>query len=82
MIGFFEQKPGHKSMMRLIAFIASIMGVLLLLTGIFLAIYIVFNNKGDFVMLPTAFITTGGLLTGASEAAKAIQSRFEDRGNE
>ena len=79
-VGYFEKSPNHKSLMRLIAFMASVAGCFLFVNAIAIVWYIVLNNKPDFVGLSiTMFGIAGGLFL-TSEGFKAMQTRFEDGG--
>ena len=78
MTGYFEKSPGHKSMMRLIAFISAMAGIAVALNAIVLSWIVVLANEPDFVgMIITMFGISGGLFL-SSEGFKAMQTRYEN----
>lgn len=67
-VGYFEEAPGKKSMGRVVILIASVLGGVLILSGVVLGFFEAFLNLphvGNAVVFSTigAGLFTGGLLT-------------------
>lgn len=81
--GFFERRPGNKSMMRLLAFLGFILGAVVTLWGMFLFTYAIVqiaNGKIDLVasLGSIGLLIGGGMgLAGAGEGLKVLQQRSE-----
>ncbi|WP_321991542.1 hypothetical protein [Marispirochaeta aestuarii] len=83
--GFFEREPGHKSMIRLLAFMGMLLGTLVTIWGMVLLtlmILAVLNGEtaplqavGSMVLLVSAGL---GLAAGG-EALKTIQAKIEKK---
>lgn len=82
-VGFFEKEAGHKSMMRLLAFLGFLLGGFISSWGMVLVTRIVSavikGSLEDVSILGTVMlIVSGGLvLAGGGEALKVIQQRSE-----
>lgn len=80
--GFLERSPGNKSMMRLILFVAAVVGSLVALSGTVLMFVVVYamiagHDVGS-AMGQLILMIGGGLgVIGASEGLKVIQQRGE-----
>ena len=81
--GFFERSPGNRSMLRLIAFMGTILGSIISLWGMCLVtagfIAVLNGSLKDAAILGTLFLPVplGAGLSGGSEIMKAIQQRGE-----
>ena len=78
-VGYFESEPGHKSMMRLLAFIAAILASILVGSGIVIGFIVVFDPAapGGAINMAIAFTGSGAGMLGLSEWMKERQSRSE-----
>jgi len=82
MTGFFQRSPGNRSMIRLILFIAAVVGAIIALTGTALVVVVVIatiKGKDTGSMMGQLVLLIGGGLgvIGASEGFKVIQQRGE-----
>lgn len=67
-MGFFREKNGDKSMMRLLAFMSFIVGTFVMTAGILL----VGLEEGA-----VTIVIVGGALSGGGQAFKSLQKMFE-----
>ena len=68
-MGFFNEKNGSKSMMRLLAFMGFVAGTGVMIAGV-IAMFMTVAGAG------TAIIIGGGL-AGGGQALKSLQKKFE-----